>query len=69
MRELKTGKILWETIEEAARTKHNVGEEFKLTMVDLGHPDHRKVGECEYRINNEITKEFYRGYVTFNPYI
>ena len=68
MRKQKTGKILWDTIEEAARKKHNVGEEYKLTMVDLGHPNAMNLGECEYRINND-DGQYKRGFVKFNPYI
>lgn len=65
----KTGKLLWETIEDAARKKHDVGEEFVLTMADLGHPQNRTLGECEYRINNDKDKKYYRGFVSFDPYV
>jgi hypothetical protein len=64
MRYLKTGKHLWDHIEDKARKKHKVGEEFKLTMVDLRFPP----GECEYRLNNDKRDKYYRGILTYKPY-
>lgn len=66
--ELKVGKSLWDEIESAARAKHGVGSEFVLTMVDLGHPNTRTIGNCAYRINNFKDKTHYEGRVDFNPY-
>lgn len=69
MAELKTGKVLWDTIEERARAQHDVGADFVLTMLDLGHPHRRTVGTCYYRINNEKEKSYYEGRLTFDPYV
>ena len=69
MKELKTGNLLWNTIEELARKEHNVGDEFILTMIDLGHPHRNVFGTCKYRINNEKEKSYYEGTLTFDPYI
>lgn len=67
--EYKIGKLLWNTIEDAAREKYGVGEDFILTMVDLGDPKEMTYGECECRINSKFDNRFHRGFVTFNPYI
>lgn len=66
MRKLKTGKLLWETIEAAAREKWNLSDDYELRMIDLGNEDD---GECECRMKHKESEKFRRGFVSFKPYV
>jgi hypothetical protein len=49
----KTGKALWDLIEEKARKQEDVDDNWFLTMVDLGHPGN--IGSAEYRLKNIVS--------------
>jgi hypothetical protein len=69
LKQLKTGKLLWETIEEAARKKHAVGNDYVLKMVDLDISNKQKVGKCKYRISSTKEQAEITGTVSYEPYI
>ena len=67
--ETKSGAILWDMIERAAREKHNVGEEYVLTKADLGSPTQGDIGRCAYRIVNRTSNHQYEGEIEYDPYV
>lgn len=63
-RPLKTGKDLWDTIEQAARLENGVGEEYALRMAycGFGIP-----GIAKYRLTSNDGHSI-EGIVMFDPY-
>lgn len=49
----KKGQELWDFIEEKAQIQEGVDDNWKVTMIDLGHPFN--IGWAKYRLKNVVT--------------
>lgn len=57
------GKELWDFVEEAARNKWSKDSNWKLTKIDLGHPNYED-GYAWCRLSN-LNKEYCEGMVKY----